>query len=1440
MARATTRGEGAVTGTSAHPLALSVVVPTHNRRESVLRLLGALRAQSAEPEGVAPRAFEVIVVADGCEDGTVHALQRSVEDGAWPFALTVVEHTPALGASKARNAGAASARGKILLFVDDDIEPFPTMLATHAALHAEGDARDEWRVVVGAPVPVRPADASIHEIAAWGWWEQQFERMGAPGHRFTYDEVFTGVLSMPTARFREVGGFDTALGDCHEDTELGLRLFRAGGRGAFTRSGGGLHHEMRDMRRLLPRKLAEGRADIRIARRWPEIVGYLTLAGRARYPHGILRVLRWRAFTLSAVAGLTTRVALPVLALLDRWKLRGYWRSLHGALLAQSYWRGVAAEVGSEEDLRALVASGHDGWVRWSGGTRHLTIDLDAGLDAAERLLDAQRPHALTIHLGEFPVGEVQLLPIAECLHGGHLRRILATDLARPLAVARALRSAQHSASGHLSAAAADLPVWQPTRTASANTRAAIPNLPVQISVVIAAWNAASTLGRTLDSLLAQTMSRWEAIVVDDGSSDKTADIARDYAARDPRIRLVQQANGGVAAARNAGIRHASYDWLHFLDADDWMAPSAFDRLASAVRDDPTLDAVHCAWARVTADGRLIKERRCWEVGDLFGAFATRCAFVVHACLVRRAAVEAVGGFDPSMRIASDWLLWQRIARLGAAFGGIPDVLAFYVHRPDALSNDARQLFHEALSVMARGHGRDARTPGGMHADGRPAHELAEAQLGYACWIAGVLIGRGEDALSLLQQVRRPASAPPPVSVADNLYRAVLHSLGMTPAEWPDCWPRIERNLQRFLEALERHADVVGYARAIRAALERRVAEHVGAADMVLGLHDVRPCEVTAPISDFTVADGAERLALTILVHGEPLGVVELPVIDGGVLAVVVRDAIADAFAWPILGRFFEGSLYRSVEFREEDNGWSAWKDGLQLVASLPAEERARLDALHDALGWDHLLREVWGASDDGAVPDGLTACVDGWAVVEVSDPPTGVRLGEGPNNVVLQVGGVAIASVSVSAPAGGDTLAPHALRARLTDATGFELCRAAVREGVIGAPWHDGDTLRSRLARGAARVRTAPDLDGTVTAPGASAAPGWRYQVQCLDPLQRTTSFLARRARRFVGGSGNRTYALPAEHAHTLATMELAEGTPCLEVAGPGPARALYAPSLLWRPAQPVSGRATPVTAPPIVVPRTTRRGWGEETDVPEVPRATPAEDQRLPILMYHRVAPDGSPLRRRWRVSPETFDEQMRTLRRLGFDTITLREWQRAVEAHHALPGRPVLLTFDDGYADLAEHAWPIVRRHGLRAMTLLVTGSVGRWNTWDAGGEAELLLDWPALRQLRDEGMEFGAHSVTHRRMTSLSAAESFAEAMHSRRQLQEELDVAVDTFAYPFGNEDPVQRHLIGAAGFQFGLSVRSGSAARGAPWLSLPRIEVSGEDDLASFQAKLEG
>jgi peptidoglycan/xylan/chitin deacetylase (PgdA/CDA1 family) len=229
----------------------------------------------------------------------------------------------------------------------------------------------------------------------------------------------------------------------------------------------------------------------------------------------------------------------------------------------------------------------------------------------------------------------------------------------------------------------------------------------------------------------------------------------------------------------------------------------------------------------------------------------------------------------------------------------------------------------------------------------------------------------------------------------------------------------------------------------------------------------------------------------------------------------------------------------------------------------------------------------------------------------------------------------------------------------------------------------------------------------------------------------------------------------------------------------------------------------------------------------------------EHLSILMYHRVARAGSAAMSRWRVTPEAFEEQLAYLRDSHYYSISLRAWNSAREQRKLLPGRPVLITFDDGYQDFLSEAWPLLKRYGFGATVFLVTEAVGLSNVWDSAyGETIPLLDWAGIRQLRSEGVEFGSHTATHRPLTGLSHEEVVREAVRSRAAIARELADIVDTISYPHGEFDPSIQHLVGAAGYVFGLSCRPGRCRFRDPLLALPRIDILGTDNLEDFVSKL--
>jgi GT2 family glycosyltransferase len=407
--------------------ALSVVIPTHDRRDSLLRLLSALEAGT-----LPPARFEVIVVADGCSDDTVQAA------GAAPFSfpVKVLAMHPARGAAAARNLGATEARGPILVFLDDDIEPLPGLLATHLDLHLRHGT--EPTAVIGAPIPARGPRDGYQHIAVWHWWESQLARMERPGHRFSYQDVFTGVLSLPASLFHAVGAFAADLPEsCRDDWEFGIRLLARGTRLVFSREGGGVHHEMRDHARLRARKEAEGRADVALAARHPALWPSLRLAGR---PSGVARGLTWLALHLPRASLALERMLEALLTPLEWVGARGAWRMVQGASLHAAYWRGVGRELGSRApgtELRRLAAR----WraTRQAAAPRILKVDLANGLNAAEALLEAERPEGADVRFGAFRLGEIAAAPWLERLRGVHLRMELAGGLAPRLMVALAL-----------------------------------------------------------------------------------------------------------------------------------------------------------------------------------------------------------------------------------------------------------------------------------------------------------------------------------------------------------------------------------------------------------------------------------------------------------------------------------------------------------------------------------------------------------------------------------------------------------------------------------------------------------------------------------------------------------------------------------------------------------------------------------------------------------------------------------------------------------------------------------------------------------------------------------------------------------------------------------------------------------------------------------------
>jgi glycosyltransferase involved in cell wall biosynthesis len=196
----------------------------------------------------------------------------------------------------------------------------------------------------------------------------------------------------------------------------------------------------------------------------------------------------------------------------------------------------------------------------------------------------------------------------------------------------------------------------------------------VHIAVIIPACNVADFLPDAIGSVLRQSYADWSMVVVDDGSTDATPAVATSF--RDSRICLVRQGNAGVSAARNAGVAVALAagrvpEAVLFLDGDDWLAPDALGTLADTLHAWPAAVAAVGRFARVGPDGVVRVAKRPAE-GNLLETLLTRNLFANGGhLLIRRAVMEAAGGFCSELTYGEDWEYWARLALLGS-FAAVP------------------------------------------------------------------------------------------------------------------------------------------------------------------------------------------------------------------------------------------------------------------------------------------------------------------------------------------------------------------------------------------------------------------------------------------------------------------------------------------------------------------------------------------------------------------------------------------------------------------------------------------------------------------------------------------------------------------------------------------------------------------------------------------------
>ena len=220
--------------------------------------------------------------------------------------------------------------------------------------------------------------------------------------------------------------------------------------------------------------------------------------------------------------------------------------------------------------------------------------------------------------------------------------------------------------------------------------------------------------------------------------------------------------------------------------------------------------------------------------------------------------------------------------------------------------------------------------------------------------------------------------------------------------------------------------------------------------------------------------------------------------------------------------------------------------------------------------------------------------------------------------------------------------------------------------------------------------------------------------------------------------------------------------------------------------------------------------------------------------ILMYHSISDRGGPTS----ILPAVFADQMAALAEAGVPVIRLDDLVAARQGGTALPPHSVILTFDDGFCDFAETAFPVLQLHGFAAMVYLPTAHIGRHEAWrGANDPARALMSWATVRDLAAEGVDFGSHTVTHPDLCSLSEAVVLAELTHARSVLEDKLGQRIDHFAPPYGRTDKTVRAAI-AQHYRSSVGTKLGRMRRGSDLHDLPRLEMFYFTDPAHWRRHL--
>lgn len=233
----------------------------------------------------------------------------------------------------------------------------------------------------------------------------------------------------------------------------------------------------------------------------------------------------------------------------------------------------------------------------------------------------------------------------------------------------------------------------------------------------------------------------------------------------------------------------------------------------------------------------------------------------------------------------------------------------------------------------------------------------------------------------------------------------------------------------------------------------------------------------------------------------------------------------------------------------------------------------------------------------------------------------------------------------------------------------------------------------------------------------------------------------------------------------------------------------------------------------------------------------------RKIPILMYHSISHSAAAKFKKFTVSPTVFANQMAYLYQQAYTPITVSQFiHMRSQVSSALPERPVVITFDDGFADFYREVLPVLKQYSFTATLYVATAFVDDTSRWlqHEGEATRPMLTWEQLTEISEYGIECGAHSHSHPQLDILPKSLSYNEIVQSKRILEHHLGRQISSFAYPFGYHTAMIRRQVREAGYTSACAVKYTMSSESTDPFALTRLIVGADLDLNTFAALVSG